>query len=461
MTKNIKRELQIGVMFLVAIVFLIFVSVILTRWSPFATTQRIKVIFPSIVGLKEGDVVRVSGVQIGKVDKIKYMPDTTVRVALQLEEPITLWSDYKIGVAESSMLGGYFIDIRPGTPGNPTMDVKIPLNGVIILPGLSELGAFIKDNQDEVKSFLEKGMKIITDVGDGKGTVGKLFKDDDLYINLEDSTGSLKRLLKDIEDGKGTLAKLLKDDTVYNDLTKTIADLKESAESLKKTMKQIESGKGPLGKIIYDEKLSEQISTAGDSVNKVLEPVIKTKVIAGGESKYFIDSKEFISKFYVRIEPRESRYFLLGGSVMALDRDGIINYEDKPKNKDQSFLKIDLLVAYKFFDNRLTFRGGLLEGKFGGGFDYEFPMTGTLLTGIVLSAEAREAYNDNNIDENLRATLGRAFATVKLGSHFKIFAGTNRLFNKPPTGDEMFLGAAFEYLDDDIKSFATLIGLSR
>ncbi|MBI4713514.1 MAG: MCE family protein, partial [Planctomycetes bacterium] len=409
--KNIKRELQIGVMFLVAIVFLIFVSIILTRWSPFATPQRIKVIFPSVVGLKEGDVVRVSGVQMGKALKIKYLEDTRVKVVLQMEEPITLWSDYEIGVAESSMLGGYFIDIKPGTPGNPAMNLKEPLKGVIIIPGLSELGAFIKDNQDEVKTFMEKGMKIITDIGEGKGTVGKFFKDDDLYINLKDSTDSLKKLLKDIEDGKGSLAKLLKDDTVYE-------DLKESAESLKKTMKQIESGKGPLGKIIYDEKLAEQISTAGDSVNKVLEPVIKTKVIAGAESKYFIDSKEFISKFYVRIEPRESRYFLFGGSVMTLDRDGIINYENKPKNKDQSFLKVDLLVAYKFFDNRLTFRGGLLEGKFGGGFDYEFPMTGALFTGIVLSAEARETYRDNNIDENLRATLGRAFATVKLGNHF-------------------------------------------
>lgn len=452
-----------GVLFIVAVIFLAFVTVTISRWELFADRQYIKVIFEQVMGLKKGDSVRVSGVSMGQVDRLKYMPDNTrVRVLLKMDDQITLYEDYEINVTESSMLGGYYISINPGTPGKPKItNFKEPLAGKVKLPGLSVFGEFVEKNQDEVKELLSGAIKIIKDASAGKGTLGMFINDDSLYHNLKDSTGSMKKLLKDAEEGRGTIGRLLKEDQLYKEADDVIKSLKDSADSLNRTLKHIEEGKGSIGKAIYDEKLSRQLTEAGDSVNKLLGPAARTQVYAGAEGKYYLDSKSTLSDLYVRIEPRESRYFLIGASFLSLDKDGIVDFEDKLDGKDQTFVKVNLLTAYKFFDDRLTARIGLLEGKFGGGIDWELPLTNSLVSQLMFTLEGRDAYNSvdhENIDENLDAGMIRAYLTVKLGKHFKIFAGGSRLFNE----DSEFMGGfCFEYLDEDIRNFVTLIGLSR
>jgi phospholipid/cholesterol/gamma-HCH transport system substrate-binding protein len=462
MQRNIKREFNLGVLFIVAVIFLAFVTVTVSRWELFAKRRYVKVIFDNVLGLKKGDSVRVSGVAMGQVDRLKYMTDTRVRVVLKLEDPITIWDDCKIGVAESSMLGGYYISIDPGTPGHPEVNIKEPLPGHVIKPGMTAISDFIEKNQDEVRELLSGAISIIKDASAGKGTLGMLIKDDSLYNNLNDSTDSMKRLLKNAEDGKGTIGRLLQEDQLYKDADDVIKSLKDSADSLNRTLKHIEEGKGPIGKAIYDEELSRQISDAGNSVNKLLDPVIKTKVYAGAEGKYYLDSKSTLSDLYIRIEPRESRYFLIGASFLSFDKDqNIVDFEDKLNDKDQTFVKVNLLTAYKLFDDRLTARIGLLEGKFGGGIDWELPFTGSLVSQLMFTLEGRDAYNSvdkENIDENLDAGMVRAYLTVKLGKHFKVFAGGSRLFDDDP---ELMGGFCFEYVDEDIKNFVTLIGLSR
>ncbi|MFA5793585.1 MAG: MlaD family protein [Candidatus Brocadiia bacterium] len=461
MQRNIKKEFQLGTLLIVALIFLAFVTITISKMEIFSKKQYIKAIFEEVQGLKRGDSVRVSGVAMGQVDRMKYLSDTRVRVVLRLDNPIIIWEDYEVGVAESSMLGGYFISINPGSPSKKEVNLREPLKGTVIKPGLGVLGDVLAANKDEVKELLGNATKIFRDASNGKGTLGKLIKDETLYDNLKDSTDSIKNLLKNAEEGKGTVGKLLKEEKLYNDIDEVVKSLKDSADSLNRTLKHIEEGKGPIGKAIYDEKLSGQLTEAGDSINKILSPVVRTKVYAGAEGKYFLDSKATISKLYVRIEPHPSRYFLIGGSFLSFDKSGIVDYKDKADNRNQTFVKVDLLTAYKFLDDKLTVRLGLFEGKFGGGLDWQLPISTSFISQVTLTAEGRDAYSSlkrERIDENLRSAMGRAYVTVGFGRHIKAFAGTSRLFNK----DSEFVGGlCFEYLDEDIRNFITLVGLSR
>jgi hypothetical protein len=194
-----------------------------------------------------------------------------------------------------------------------------------------------------------------------------------------------------------------------------------------------------------------------------LEPVVKTKVFAGVCAKYYPESAMTVSDVFIRIEPRESKYFIVGASILSMHSRGNINYTDQSEGKDQTFVKADLQIAYKFMDNTATFRTGFIEGKFGGALDLDLtePMTDSLITGLSLTFEIRDAYNNpehEKIDENLPASLVRAYTSIKLGSHFKTYVGLSRLFSNTP---EYMIGVSYEYLDEDIKNFITLIGLSR
>lgn len=387
---NLKKELQVGVLFLVAIILLVIFTITISRFNVFTKYHYLTVTFDKVSGLKKGDPVQVLGLEVGSVQHLEFQGDTQIKVILKLRRRIRIWEDYKIRIKESSMIGGNFVYIEPGAPGSTEHHPDDLLVGKAVPPGLSALAEFIEEHREDVESFLA------------------------------------------------------------------------SSASLKKILTQIEEGKGAVGKLIFDPKLSQQVSDAGDSISKVLDPIVSTRVFAGIESKYYGESEMSISKFYIKIFPRPERYFLVGGSALSLDVDGDIKFEDKLKKRkrDQSFIKADVLFAYKLFNNRLTFRTGLLEGKFGGGIDFEIPITSSIISSISFTLEGRDAYNsvdDDDVDEGVSGALIRAYASATFWRHLTIYAGASRLFDDD---SEFMAGICFEYKDEDIKNFITLIGLS-
>lgn len=418
-----KKPFQVGLLFLIGVILLIILTIIISKSEIFKPSYKYKVIFDSASGLGKGDQVRVSGVNMGEVYSIKLLPDTKVKVVLKLREPIKLYEDYEIRAEESSLLGGNFISINQGTPTKSEVSPKKEiLKGLITLSGLEKLGQFVAENQNDIKNFLQKAIGIVNKISAGEGTAGKLINDDELYTNL-----------------------------------------KNCSESLKKIAKQIEEGKGLLGKVVFDEKLSDQLTEAGDATTKILRPVVQTKVYLGVNSKYYAESKATISSIFLKTYPNEWRYFLVGGSFLSFDKDGIVNFRDKQtENKNQTFIKADLQLAYTFpwGHQRFTFRPGLLEGKIGGGIDWEIPVTTTGLFPLTISLEGRDAYNsvaNERIDENLHGGLFRAYATIKLSNYFQAYVGESRLFDKKA---EFMAGFCFSYLDEDIKSLVVLLGLA-
>ncbi len=79
---------------------------------------QITVTFPSAGGLQEGDDVRASGVVIGHVTALELVRDGA-KATLAIELNIGLREDCEFRIADRSVLGGSFVDARPGK-GAPT-----------------------------------------------------------------------------------------------------------------------------------------------------------------------------------------------------------------------------------------------------------------------------------------------------------------------------------------------------
>ena len=450
-----KKELQIGVLFTVAIGMLIAFSFSISQCNLLNHHDDLEIIFGAVSGLKEGDEVQVSGLQLGKVYELILQPDTKIKVVARMNDEVKLWSDYQIEVRKLSALGGTILYIEQGTPGNLRIDLAKPLTGTINLGGIDAIGDVLSTNKENLTELLESAKNTLKEIEHGDGNLSQLIHDKDLYINLEASSESLKNILNELETGTGTLSQLLNDRAIYD-------NVRDASSSLKNILEEIESGGGILGKAIYDKKLAQQISDAGDAITKVFEPVVRTQVFAGVESKYYAQSNMSISKFYLKIYPRPTRYFLVGGSVLSLDRDGDIDFEKKSEGDEyQTFLKADVQLAYSLGKDTM-FRIGLLESKFGGGIDIEMPLSSTFCSKIAFTIEGRDAYNsvdDEKIDENISGGVWRAYGSARIWKYFTVFAGFSRL-GKGPNMESMF-GLAFEYKDDDIKSLVSLIGLSQ
>jgi len=113
----------------------------------------------------------------------------------------------------------------------------------------NSVGKLLSDNgrmYDSVNDIIGKTDGIATDIQNGKGTAGKLLKDDAMYNNLNQSLKSLNGILADAEAGKGSAGMLLKDPTFAQKLNDSIAQVDTLITS-------INQGKGTLGKLATDD----------------------------------------------------------------------------------------------------------------------------------------------------------------------------------------------------------------
>ena len=77
---------------------------------------NISLIFGSSAGLKNGDDVKISGINVGKITKLELnQEDYNAKVKIIVNNDIKIPDDSSAKIASSSLLGGNFLDIIPGS----------------------------------------------------------------------------------------------------------------------------------------------------------------------------------------------------------------------------------------------------------------------------------------------------------------------------------------------------------
>jgi phospholipid/cholesterol/gamma-HCH transport system substrate-binding protein len=216
---------------------------------------ELKTRFPDVKGLKSGAVVRVAGVEVGKVTDVA-LSGAEVEVLLEVkkgnEQRITTESRAVIG--SLSLLGEPVIDISPATSGTPLKDGDT----VPSVPTKGELA----DTMEEAKVSLEQLSAILADLRAGKGTVGKLFADDSLHKELVALLGAAEGVTSSIRDGRGTLGKFVNDPVAYNRLNASLADLQEMTRAMR-------AGEGSIGRLLKDDALAKSLTATTSNFESV------------------------------------------------------------------------------------------------------------------------------------------------------------------------------------------------
>ncbi len=141
---------------------------------------------------------------------------------------------------------------------------------------------FLKQNQVPLTATIGNLKTISDNIAQGKGTVGMLINDPTLYnttlttmSNLQGTMQSLsddvkftlgqaKGIFADIEKGRGTVGKLLKDETLYNETSLAMTNLRE-------IMQKINRGEGTVGKLVNDESLLKNVKLSLQKLDKATE----------------------------------------------------------------------------------------------------------------------------------------------------------------------------------------------
>ena len=73
--------------------------------------------FTNVTGLKEGDFVRIAGVEVGKVGTIKINRDATVRVEFSASDAANLTEGSRAVIRYDNVIGGRFLALEEGAGG--------------------------------------------------------------------------------------------------------------------------------------------------------------------------------------------------------------------------------------------------------------------------------------------------------------------------------------------------------
>ena len=265
-------HLKVGVIVLISTVVLVTLLFLMTSSSGlgiFSHKLTVATFFENSAGLKTGAAVNLQGVTIGTVKSVTIdnSPEhklTPVKVLMKMNEKFAsdLKKDSKASLSTVGVLGDTVVDI------NSQFAVGPPLQDGDVLKTLEtpSLTDVVKASQGTIESLnviLAKANIIVDNIQSGKGSIGQLINNPDLYNKASNTVDELLKLEKNINAGRGSIGKLMTDDTLYNRLNGTAAKLQNIADG-------IDSGKGTAGKLLKDDTLYNNLNSTLAHANSLL-----------------------------------------------------------------------------------------------------------------------------------------------------------------------------------------------
>ena len=204
MKKTAGSKIQLGLFVTISIaLFIIGIYFIGQRQQLFGSTFRVSGIFKDISGLEVGNNVRFSGINVGVVEDIQQITDSTVKVDMIINEHSRKFIkiNAKAIIGSDGLMGNKIVVIIPGTSGKK----ELSNNDVI------ETAQAISMDDIMLK------IKVTAD-------------------NTAMITGDIAAVMQNIRAGRGTIGKLLMDSTMAGNVNEAMIDIKQGAGGFKQNM---------------------------------------------------------------------------------------------------------------------------------------------------------------------------------------------------------------------------------
>jgi phospholipid/cholesterol/gamma-HCH transport system substrate-binding protein len=242
-------ELKIGLMSIFALVVATAFIFLLTGSNGFFWQRySIKTVFPDVAGLKEGAPVRVAGVEVGTVTGVEFVGDRVEVLMEVLKENRPRITSTSIATLGSvSLLGEAAVDITASSGGMTIQDWGY-------VPSRRASGS-LSSVADSANASIEEATALMKDLRAGKGTLGRLFTDEQLYKELIGLVSSAEQVANTMNQGRGTIGRLMNNPAAAR-------SLENSLDNLQAVTARIRAGEGSLGKLLNDDSLATSLKSA-------------------------------------------------------------------------------------------------------------------------------------------------------------------------------------------------------
>ncbi|KAF0125827.1 MAG: Mammalian cell entry related domain protein [Elusimicrobia bacterium] len=321
--------------------------------------------FADVSGLPDKSVVKLSGVEIGRVKEIGIKGDKVI-VRLSVSEGVKIYRDARFKVGSTSVIGSKYMQIDQGTPSAGVIGSGDTVRGDDALPLDRALSAAISDLQSLIKELR------------GDGSLPNNLSQ--TVANLRDLTANLNSLVAntrpDAEKFMGNL------DSVSARLDRLLSQGEELLGSVNR-------GEGTVGALMKDEGMKKDVSDAvvnlrdaTASVKDVLGRITGFKMYWHWKWKYDPVFEGSHNDVGLRVYPREGRYYHIGAANVINTKD-----QDRGGADYEKINTVDALLGWEL--GRSDLYVGALRGSAGAGARYKALSLGKS-GGVEAYAEASE-----------------------------------------------------------------------
>ena len=190
------NELKTGIVVAAAVVVAVIFWAKTTDFN--ARPYKLKTYFNYAEGVKVDSIVKLSGIEVGRVEKITldYTPETKVELVLTLNDKAKIREDAIAFISTSGLIGDAYIGLTPGSSDKPFLKdgATIRAEDPVEMRKLMKKADVIAENLDktlvEVKRLAENVTGVVTD---------NRSRLDNIAVNLEQTAVNFKEFSEDIK----------------------------------------------------------------------------------------------------------------------------------------------------------------------------------------------------------------------------------------------------------------------
>ena len=291
-----KFKARLGIFIAVGIaIFVITIFIIGKQQNLFNPVFKITTNFYNVSGLQVGNNIRFSGIDVGIVDNIKIINDSTVQVDMLIKKDVQQFikADSYASIGSEGIIGDRIIIITQGSNS-----ARMAEDGQHILSKepieTEEIMKSLKSSAESAEIITVQLSEIMMNINSGQGTLGRLIQDSTIAENINQTIGNFKKS----SEGLDQTIEVTKENVFafMESLQKTAAKTEVASNQLGEIMTKINNGEGAIGMLIRDTTI----------VNNIDETIINLKESSIGLNENMEALKQnFLFRGYYRRQAKE------------------------------------------------------------------------------------------------------------------------------------------------------------
>jgi phospholipid/cholesterol/gamma-HCH transport system substrate-binding protein len=237
--------------------FVVAIFLIGKQKNLFDPVFKLTTTFYNVSGLQVGSNIRFSGINVGTVDNIVIINDSTVQVDMLIKKSVRRFikADCEAGIGSSGIIGDRILIITQGSNDAP----------------LPEDGQHIASKEPVETDAIMASVKVTAD-------------------NAAIISNQLAQILGKVYRGNGTLGRLLRDSTMAEDINQTIVSLKKSSKGLDENMNAAKDNFLLKGYFDKEKKAAKKVKDVA------IEKKVEEQKVIQKEEKAVQKEKEVVEK---------------------------------------------------------------------------------------------------------------------------------------------------------------------